>query len=224
MRCLRAVCVFACCVMPGFGTIITGVFVPPSGDLGVSNTYSNATFSGWSIVAKAFSPGCTSSCPDLFGKAGGAGETGVGLTNDPTGEEETTPGSFIELDLIIFKTSDPSIKLSPSSVLAITMNSTTGGEAFKISQSGTSGVFGTTCSVSTPCWTGTSNGSVTISPTLRFLDITSTAGNVLLSSITFDDGGGGGQAAPEPLSLGLTGLGLVAIYFARRRRGGGHTR
>jgi hypothetical protein len=219
MRCLRAVCVFACCVMPGFGTIITGVFVPPSGDLGPSNTYSNATFQGWSIVAQAFAPGCTTTCPDLFGKAGGAGETGVGLTNDTTGDEEITPGSFITLNLIIFKTSDPSITLSPSAVLSITMNSTTSPDAFKIIQSSSANVLGT-CSVSTPCWTGTSNGSVTIHPTLQYLQITATAGNVLLSSITFDDGGGGGQAAPEPLSLGLTGVGLVAIYFARRRGGG----
>jgi hypothetical protein len=212
MRCLRALCILASVVTPVFGSTITGVFEPPTGNLGTSHTY---TFSGWSIVATAFGPGS----PDLFGKAGGTGETGVGLTNDSSGDNEITAGSFIQLDLFIFNPT-PSTHLSPSAVSALTMDSTTIGEGFKISQSSTSGVLGTTCTVLIKCWTGTSNGSVTISPTLRYLDITATSGNVLLSSITFDDGGGGGQGTPEPLSFLLTGSGLIGIYFIRRRRRG----
>jgi hypothetical protein len=130
------------------------------------------------------------------------------LTNDPDNEISGT--SYIELDLINILGFVP---------LTLSMNSTTDPEAWKFLQSSTSGVLGT-CSVATPCWTGTSEGSVLISPTLRFLQIEATNGNVLLHSIAFDDGGGGGQAVPEPLSLGLTGMGLVAVYFARRRKRG----
>lgn len=139
MRCLRIVFIAVCCVIPVFGTIISGVFVPPTGDLG-SNTHIY-TFSGWSIVATGFGP----NSPHLFGKNSGGDEIGVGLTNDPTGDNEITGSSYIQLDLFIYNPT-PSTHLSPSAVTSLILNSTTSGETWKIHQSSTSGVLGA-CSI-----------------------------------------------------------------------------
>jgi hypothetical protein len=38
------------------------------------------------------------------------------------------------------------------------------------------------------------------------------------SGVGNEDGGGGEQSVPEPLSLGLVGAGLVSLYLLRRRR------
>jgi hypothetical protein len=125
------------------------------------------------------------------------------LTNDPSGDHEISGTSFIQLDL------NNILGFTP---LSITMNSTTDGESWKISQSSTSGALGTNCATYT-CWTGSGESNISISPTLRYLDIKATNGNVLLSSISFDPV----QQTPEPVSFLLVGGGLIGMYFIRRR-------
>jgi PEP-CTERM motif len=219
MRLLRVLCTVACAVMPVLGTTVTGVFAPPGGSLTASHTY---IFSGYSITATAFGPNNPAGgAVQLYGKTAGGDETGAGLTNDPSGDFEITVGSFIQLDLSNLP-HDINGQILPG--LSITMGSTTS-ESFRISQSNNSGTLGGCPN----CWTGTSNGSVLITPApfvtgvgaKKYLDITSTGGNVLLVSISFDDGGGGGaQTTPEPLTFALVGGGLIGMYFIRRRRPG----
>lgn len=48
---------------------------------------------------------------------------------------------------------------------------------------------------------------------MKYLDFTATSGNVLLNSISY-------TATPEPLSLALTGSGLLGLFLLRRRRAG----
>jgi hypothetical protein len=204
MKCLRAFCLVACCVVPALGTTVNGVFAPPTNDLGSSYTY---MFSGFTVTASGFTDG--GSPVDLFGKTAGAGETGVGLVNDPTGAHEITNGSFIQLDVS---------SLSGFGALTITMNSTTSGETWKVTETNMSGHLGSTipsCSVFNCI--GTSETPFTVSPTMRFLDFTVPSNtqqwNVLLSEIEF-------QTTPEPMSFVLAGTGLLGLYFIRRRRAG----
>ncbi|MEO8050160.1 MAG: PEP-CTERM sorting domain-containing protein [Acidobacteriota bacterium] len=194
MKSLGMLCIFACGAMTVFGTTVS--FNTPTGDQGASHTY------GGLILATAFGPNLNGNPVHLYGKNDAGNEKGVGLTNDPTGDHEISGTSFIQLDLINILGYLP---------MSITMNSTTDGEAWKISQSSVSGTLGTNCATYT-CWTGTGEGSVSISPTLRYLDIKSTNGNVLLSSISYT------QPTPEPVSSALVGGGLMTMYLIRRRR------
>jgi hypothetical protein len=79
-------------------------FSTPPGDQGLTHTYIGDDTTS-QITASAFGPaaGCTpastGTCPHLFGKNLGADENGLGLTNDPTGDNEITITSFIQLDL-----------------------------------------------------------------------------------------------------------------------------
>jgi hypothetical protein len=200
MKSLRMLCILACGVLPVLGSTITVNFSSPTGDQGNSHSYA---YSGGSILAAAFGPNDANGHQvHLYGKNGSGDELGLGLTNDPSGDHEISGTSFIQLDLINI------LGFAP---LSITMNSTTDGESWKISQSSTSGVLGTNCATST-CWTGSGESSISISPTLRYLDIKATNGNVLLSSISFDPV----QQAPEPVSFLLVGGGLIGMYFIRR--------
>jgi len=76
-----------------FGTLAPGL-------QGQSHDY---TVSGATINAQAFGPNGsgagTCGAVQLFGKTGGGDETGLGLSNDPSGNDEITSGSFVQLDI-----------------------------------------------------------------------------------------------------------------------------
>jgi hypothetical protein len=206
MKCLQGFCLVAFCIMPVLGTTVNGPFAPPTGDRGPTETFN---FSGFVITAAGFTDG--GSPVHLFGKTG-TGETGLGLVNDSSGQDEITNGSFIQLDISSL------LGLGP---LTITMNSTTSGETWKVTAwGGASGTLGSaipTCSV-TNCM-GTTESPFTVSPTLKYLDFTvpsnTQSWNVLLSSISFQT-----SSTPEPVSFVLAGTGLLGLYFIRRRRAG----
>jgi hypothetical protein len=71
------------------------IFNNPTGDLGLTHNY---TLDGVIIAAAGFNGG------DLWGKDLGAGEQGVGLMGDPSGQNEIfvkgAPQDYIQLNLL----------------------------------------------------------------------------------------------------------------------------
>ncbi len=187
-----------CICTSAHATVITFNFDSPTGSQGTSHTY---TFSGYSITATAFGSGS----PNLYGKNAGGDENGLGLSNDPSGDHEITPGSFIQLNLSNILSFTP---------LLISINSSTGTDAWKIYETNTAG----TLSGATLLLSGSNESSHSISPTDTYLDITASCGNVLLSSLSFDDGSIPPQSIPEPASLSMMGAGVGLIGWIARRR------
>ena len=150
-------------------------------------------------MSRANGPGS----PQLFNKVGSATETGIGLTNDPSGVNEVTPGSFIGIDLSNVQGRTQTMGLS------IAGNSAQSGEAWELTDSAGNVIIGP----------NSSTGEMMFSTTATSLDFTATAGNVLLA--TFDSpetpvpSGGG---VPEPASLAP--LGTALIGFGAMRSGG----
>jgi hypothetical protein len=136
----------------------------------------------------------------LYGKNSGGDENGLGLTSDPAGQHEITVGQFIQLDVTSLQ----------GLTISFVMNSSTSPDAWKVFES--SSAFATSGS-STVTGTDENSHSITIASGMKYLDFTATGGNVLLSSISY-------TATPEPLSLGLTGSGLLGLFLLRRRKAG----
>jgi hypothetical protein len=156
------------------------------------------TSGGFSITATAFpAPGSAGS---LYAKNTGGGEQGLGLTNDPSGENEITAGSFIQLNLI-------QIPIVP---LTIVMNSTTDGEEWDLYESNSPGATSGTFQAS-----GFNEAAFTIDPEDLFLDVTSLNGNVLLHSLSFETST---PPVPEPSGLALLGTSILGLAGVARRK------
>lgn len=177
-------------------SVITFNFDSSTGNLGHTQTY---TVDGFTITATA-EPNSRYG-PDLYGKAAGGDENGIGLTNDWSGDHEITPGSFIQLSITSITPYDP---------LTLIIDSSTGDDAWAIYQTNSAN----TLSGATLLKSGTSEHSFTVNPTGSYLDITATSGNVLLNSLSFDPN----AATPEPASMGLIGGGLGLLGLLRFRR------
>ncbi len=179
-------------------TVITFNFDSVTGDLGHTQSY---TVDGFTITATA-EPNSRYG-PDLYGKANGGDENGLGLTNDPTHDHEITPGSFIQLNISSILAYDP---------LTLIIDSSTGNDAWAVYETNSAN----TLSGATSLKTGNNEHSFTINPTDTYLDITATCGNVLLNSLSFDPN----AATPEPASMAMIGggLGLLGLLRFRRRQ------
>jgi hypothetical protein len=192
MKYLVGLCFLTCSVVPSFGTTIS--FATPTGDRGVTQTYGG-------LLATAYGTGS----PHLYGKNDGGDENGVGLTSDSSGDHEITSGGFIQLDVS---------SLTGSGPISITfiMNSSTSPDAWRVFESNSALAMSGSATVN-----GTDEGmhTIVLAQGENFLDFTATGGNVLLSSISYTL-----TPTPEPISLALTGSGLLGLFLLRRRQKG----
>ena len=146
---------------------------------------------------------------DLYGKAGGAHENGLGLLADSVDHEITT-GTYVQLDLANLWAQSPT-------TFSIIINSVQTGEGWNIYGSNAKGTLGTL--LLGPGTTETSQSFGSIPNAYQFISVRADAGNVLLSSISADLPTVPPESvAPEPSSLVMIGSGLLAVALFRRRK------
>ena len=147
----------------------------------------------------------------LFGKGvnGTGSEDGIGLTTDPTGDNEiyanlatgAPAGDFIQLSIA-----------GLSGPISISMGST-GGDTWAVFGSHTAGTLGTTMLASG----GSDDGAevlVTNATSWEYLDVRALTNNVLVQDLVYSTT----SSVPEPGTLGIVGLGGVLIGLLRRKR------
>ena len=173
--------------------------------VGPTHTY---TTTAGNIVATGYSAAGTTS--NLYSKSGGGDENGLGLTDDPSLQNEISDASsfFIQLDLS---------GLSGVSAVNFLMGSTTAGEGWAVYGSNTAGC----AALSVPCGTLVNSGSnetwnaLSGFGTYNYFDFYATGtsnnapSNVLLSELSL--------AVPEPSTWAMMLIGFGAIGFAARR-------
>ncbi|MGH9582774.1 MAG: PEP-CTERM sorting domain-containing protein [Bryobacteraceae bacterium] len=177
-----------------------------------THTFSPVGGSGPSITASGFQVqyrgGLTA--VGLYSKGSGVfpppnDESGLGLVNDPTGDNEITQGSFIMLNLT---------DLSLSS-LGIYTESTTSPDEWEIWGSNSAAYVGENFSIPTSgVLTGTTEGDQNVSSLEgdRYIFISAVKGNILLGGLTAN------SAVPEPASAGLLGLAFMGAGLLFRKR------
>ena len=139
-------------------TLYTWTFSGANTDLGHTSNFTN---NGVTITASGFSSNGVAA--DLYGKSQGAGEIGVGMNADPTGDHEIYFGTdFIQLDLT-------NVFAQNISSLQIMMDSSTSGESWRVYNTASAG----TLVGATTLLNGTDESLHSISPasSKKYLDI-----------------------------------------------------
>jgi hypothetical protein len=218
-------CLFACALGLSFGPIgakavsvtactCTYNFSSPSGVLGSTQTYTMPGPGGpVTITADGFTGGFASSV-NLFGKSDGGDENGLGLVNDPSGQNEITGTSFIRISFPTFIPTGRGIGATGS----FRMGSTTADESWRVlaSQSATTGyrLFVTgNDELSHPLPLSGPIGAANFN-LFPFYIFEATNGNVLLASISIVPGPIAGAGLP---GLILASGGLLAWWRRRQR-------
>ena len=178
---------------------------PHQGDLGTTETYVS---SGVTLIASGFNQ--MNQATDLYGKHNGGDENGLGMTNDPSGDNEIYYGKgFVQLDV------QGLFGKVIASTLQFGTNSTTQGETWKVYGTNTAG----TLSGATTIISGSTEGLHSLSGlgTYDYYDFVSTSSsggrNFLITSLQ------GTASVPEPASwaLMLVGFGGLGALLRRRR-------
>ena len=193
---------------PAAATTINWDFGATQADLGPVATFNAA--GGGNLVAKGFTS--TDSSTDIFRKLGGGDENGLGLTNDPSGDNEISGGNFILLNV------DGALA-DRVGAFDFSMGSTTQGEQWTVYGSDNGSPFSLTKIIS-----GTDEGIHSLGNTIYDNYIFAYTGpgggqaggdNVLLDSFA-----GTAGAVPEPSTWVMMGAGfaLLAGLGLRKRR------
>ena len=178
-------------------------FGVPGGNLGPTHTY---TVSSLKIIATGYD--AAGKQTDLFGKNLGGDEVGLGLVNDPSGQNEIHFGSgFVQLDV-----SNLFGKVKKNST-GFSTNSTTQGEEWSVYGSNTPGVY-----TGAPLISGLAEVIKTLFPNFgnyKYYDFVSTkkkgGENYLIASATT-------EAVPEPAAWSMMLVGTFGLGGLLRRR------
>jgi hypothetical protein len=183
----------------------------PTGVLGTSHVYSDGVAGDPTITAFAEGPGS----PQLTAKNDGPDEVGLGLTNDPSGDHEITPGSWVALDItqLVGRTSNMDMSFAG--------NSTAGGDIWHVYGSNSASVLGTSI------LSGTGDAVVELMGVIgiwSFVNISADAGPTGNGTVLANEVDANVVAAPvrEPSSLSLLAMAAAgfALVFLGRRGGG----
>ena len=181
---------------------LSGGVAPPGTSAGTSH---NFTAGGIQITAAGFTSNSFGTTATLFEKNGGAGEIGLGLTNDPTGDNEIVGSNLIRIDF-------SNAKAAGVTNFDFQFGSTTAGEAWLVfaSNSPTTGFV----------QVASGNDELVhtiIGPVSNFYyfkedtSTGSTLDNVLLAEVS------GVAAVPEPGTWAMMLLGFLGLGFAFRQ-------
>jgi hypothetical protein len=193
-------------------------FSTSTGPLGTTHPYTGSD--GFSVItASGFTAG---GFPvTLVGKNNGTDEVGLGLMNDPSGENEITAGNFVQLDLRQVQFASLNMSFQAGST---TSTNPFGGaeEAWTVFGNNSPGFLGSallgTCEAPPGSGPGNACEQIFNFPTaasFNFLDVTGGPGNILLRAVD-------AVTVPAPIvGAGLPGLILASgglIAWWRRRQ------